>query len=265
MIAHNRPGQTRGTLVDGFVVHELMPDVAVRVTDSMLPLAAEVDAAVEVLWQAGIARVAAGGAGRLFNGRVFSVESMTPSLITGHLTEFRRVVAQMEDPAMFRVLGVRPLAVCGVLCCADGVAVGRRPSGAVYQGGMWQLPPAGSVDAGAVRDGGWIDLRAQILTELDEELGLPASSVTSATPMCVVEHPGSHVSDLGIALDCPMSGQAVLAAHRSHGNDEYDPLLVVSRAELAHFAAEAGDRLVPPARVFLHRLGLLPSLTRSVR
>jgi hypothetical protein len=252
-----------GTLVDGFVVHELMPDMAIAVTGAMPALSPEIDATVERLWQAGIARVAAGGAGRLFNGRVFSADSITPGLITGHLTEFRRVVAQMEDPAMFEVLGIRPLAVCGVLCCKDGIAVGRRPSGAVYQGGMWQLPPAGSVDAGAVREGNRIDLRGQILAELNEELGLPASSVTSVKPICLVEHPGSHVSDLGISLECPLSGEAVLAAHRTSGNDEYSPLLVIGRRELDRFVSQAGDLLVPPARVFLGRLGLLSCPARS--
>ena len=134
--------------------------------------------------------------------------------MTGHLTQYRRVVAQMERPELFAELGVRSFAVCGVLCCAGGVVVGRRHRAANYQAGMWQLAPAGSVDAGAVADDGKIDLRRQLLGELEEELGLPPDAVGEPRPLCVVEHPGSHVSDLGLALVTRLSAEEVLAAHR---------------------------------------------------
>ncbi len=163
--------------MDGFVVHEVAADVVVRVERAMPELPSAVDQEVERLWQVACQRVAAGGAGRLFNGRVFSADAITPHLITGHLTEFRRIVAQMERPVLFAELGVRPLAVCGVLRCADGVVVGRRHRAAIYQAGMWQLPPAGSVDAAAVGADGTADLRRQLLSELREELGLSADMV----------------------------------------------------------------------------------------
>ena len=144
--------------MNGFVVHELAAGVRVTVTRRMPDLAASLDAEVETLWRTACARVAAGGAGALFNGRVFSAEVIAPDGITGHLTEFRRIVAQMERPDLFGALGVRPLAVCGVLRCADGVVFGRRHAGAIYQADMWQLPPAGSVDAHAVGTDGMVGL-----------------------------------------------------------------------------------------------------------
>jgi hypothetical protein len=249
--------------VDGFVVHEVAADVAVRVGRVMPTLSPATELAVERLWQAASRRVAVGGAGLLFNGRVFSADTITPHLVTGHLTEFRRIVAQMERPGLFadppikpedKPL-VRPLAVCGVLRCADGVVVGQRHPAAIYQAGMWQLPPAGSVDASAVGDDGVVDLRRQLLDELQEELGLSPGTVGEPRPLCIVEHPGSHVSDLGLALTTSLTAEAVLAAHRAGGNAEYHELRVVPEARLAAFLAEAGKILVPPAREFLIRAG----------
>jgi hypothetical protein len=242
--------------VAGFVVHEVAADVVVRVTRAMPELPAAVDREVERLWQEANRRVAGGGAGRMFNGRVFSADVITPRLVTGHLTEYRRVVAQMEQPGLFAQLRVRSFAVCGVLRCVGGVVVGRRHRAANYQAGMWQLAPAGSVDAGAVTADGTIDLRRQLLSELREELGLPPEAVGKPRPLCVVEHPGSHVSDLGLALVTRLSAEAVLAAHRVGGNGEYEQMLVVSEAGLAAFLAEVGEALVPPAREFLMRAGL---------
>ena len=211
------------------------------------------DAEVEALWRAAAARVAAGGAGSLFNGRVFSADTITPGAIIGHLTEFRRIVAQMERPALFDSLRVRPLAVCGVLRCADGIVFGRRHAGAVYQAGLWQLPPAGSVDAGAVAPGGSVDIRRQLLAELREELGLAADGVATPEVLCAVEHPDSHVCDLGMTLNTRLSGQAVLAAHRALGNGEYPTLRIVPLTDLAAFVTAEQGEMVPPAPIFLAR------------
>lgn len=244
-----------GKAVDGFVVHEVMPDVAVRATRTMPDMPAPLEQEVERLWRAAAERVADGGAGRMFNGRVFTADAINPALITGHLTEYRRVVAQMERPALFAELGVRPLAVCGVLRCADGLVVGRRHPAAIYEPGMWQLPPAGSVDAGAQTADGRLDLRRQLLDELLEELGLPPAAVDRPRPLCIVEHPDSHVSDFGMALITHLSGEQVLAAHRAAGNAEYQQMLVVSDERLPGFLAAVGETIVPPALEFLRRVG----------
>jgi hypothetical protein len=242
----------------GFVVHELTAAPRVQVTRPMPDLPPTLDAEVERLWRIACERVAAGGAGALFNGRVFSADTIQPDLITGHLTEFRRIVAQMEQPALFDALGVRPLAVCGVLHCADGVVFGRRHTGAVYQADMWQLPPAGSVDSHAVGADGGVALGRQLLSELQEELGLRPDDVHTPVPLCVIEHPGSHVCDLGMALRSELAGEAIRAAHAGCGNGEYPTLRIVPIADLPEFLGDAGEAVVPPAPIFLARAGLLP-------
>lgn len=243
--------------MDGFIVHDVAPDATVRVTRTMPPLSPALDATVERLWQSACARVAAGGAGPLFNGRVFSADRIAHHSIEGHLTEYRRLVAQMEDHTLFPDLGIRSLSTCGIVRCAGGVAIGRRPAAAIYQPGMWQLAPAGSVDAQAVGPDGIADLAAQVLRELDEEVGLKPDQVSRPILLCVIEHPGSHVSDCGMAMTTPLDAHAVLAIHRARGNGEYADLRIVPEHALAAFVAEAGDTLVPPAVEYLRRLGLL--------
>lgn len=251
-------GQTPyASAMDGYVVHDLLPQVRVTVSRLMPDLPPTLNGAVEALWRKACARVVAGGAKALFNGRVFSADTIAPRGIAGHLTEFRRVVAQMEDPAMFEALRVRPLAVCGVIRCVDGVVFGRRHAGAVYQAGMWQLPPAGSVDAHAVGTDGAVRLERQLLDEMREELGLTPGDVGVPRPLCVVEHSGSHVCDLGMALHCRPGAGAIRAAHASRGNEEYPELRIVSLDDLPAFLAREGDAVVPPAPVFLKRAGWL--------
>ena len=242
---------------DAFTPHDIAEDLIVRVTRPLPDLPARLDAQVETLWRTAAARVAAGGAGTLFNGRVFSADRITPTEITGHITEFRRIVAQMEQPALFADLALRPLAVCGVVRCADGIPVGRRHPASIYQPGLWQLPPAGSVDPSAIDADGRVDLRAQVLRELEEELGVAGTQIDLVRPLCAVEHPGSHVTDIGLLLTTHLTGAQVLTAHRTRGNTEYDPLLCIPFADLSDFVARTGADLVPPAISFLSYAGLL--------
>jgi hypothetical protein len=238
-----------------FIEHPITPTVEVRVTREMPPLSAELEAQIDRLWDRAAARVEAGGAAPLFNGRIFTIDHLTPSRIDGHMTEYRRQVAQMEDNALYEQLGIRPLAVVGVTRCADGIVVGRRHAGAVYQPNMWQLCPAGSVDADALRADGTIDLQFQILGELAEELGVTAE-VTDLKPLCLVEHPGSHVSDLGMAITLKLRDWEIISAHRVSGNREYQTVSVISEDRLDWFIDFAGATLVPPATLLLRQAGL---------
>jgi 8-oxo-dGTP pyrophosphatase MutT (NUDIX family) len=228
-------------------VLEVAPDLRLRVTGQMPPLAPELDAVVERHWREASRERA------LFNGQVFCADRIGPQVIEGHWTEYRRAVAQMADPGLRDVLRIRSLAVCGVLRCRDGVAVGRRERASVYQAGLWQLPPAGSVDAGAAEPGG-ASWRRALLGELREELGIGEAGITELRPLCLVQHP-SGVLDLGIEIVTALSGAEVLEAHRGSGNREYEKLLVVDAAEAAARVAAEGGRLVESAFAFLNRIG----------
>lgn len=230
-------------------VHEVAADVRFRVVRPMPPLPPALDAEVERLWDAAQRRLA----GRLFNGRVFSADVITPHLVCGHWTEFRRVVAQMDRPDLHALLGLRSLAVGGVVICPEGVLFGRRPADAVYQAGEWQLPPAGSVDASAAGPEGSVDVLRQFFAELREELGLEPDAVGPPQLLCLVEHPGSRVLDLGVAVHTELSAAAIRAAHAAHGNGEYRTLVVIPEAELPDFLSRSDGALNGQAKEFLKR------------
>ena len=204
------------------------------------------DARVEAHW-------AAAAAGRaLFNGRVFCADGVSSAVLQGHWTEYRRIVAQMAEPALFETLRIRSVAVCGVLCCPDGIVVGRREGGSVYQPGLWQLPPAGSIDHGAAIPGG-ADWRHAILAELQEELGMPPDAAAALRPFRLVQHP-TGVLDMGIRIDTPMSATEIMARHRTLGDGEYDRLRILPQDGLLDAIQAEGGALVPAAALFLAHL-----------
>ncbi len=234
--------------MNGWRVHEVAAEVRFRVVRPMSTLPPALDAEVERLWQ-----IAQAHTPRLFNGRVFSADVITPRLVCGHWTEFRRIVAQMRRPDLHRELGIRSLAVNGVIVGPDGVVLGRRPVDAVYQADEWQLPPAGSVDASAAGREGAVDVLRQFFGELREELGLDPAAVSAPRLLCIVEHPGSRVLDLGIAVTTQLSAAAIRTAHAAGGNGEYGALEVVPVSGLPAFLTRAGGALNGQAKVFLAR------------
>jgi len=231
-----------------WVVHDVTASVRVVAARVMPALPAALEQEVDRLWQA-----ARRARPHIFNGRIFSIDEITPDIISGHWSEFRRSLAQIDRPELYDQLRVRSLAVNGVISCADGVLIGRRSSHAVYQAGQWQLPPAGSVDQSAEAPDGTINFARQLLQELQEELGVSPERIEGLTPLCLVEHPGTGVTDFGIAMRTSISSAELLTAHAASGNPEYEEMHVLPIDAILSL----GDDVMPTVPVFLARLQAL--------
>ncbi len=216
------------------------PQIALRITSNPPDLSAALAATVESQWQAAIA------ARHLFNGQVFNADRVTPSLIEGHWTEYRRLVASWADPAIFEQLQPRTLAVCGLLQCEGGVVLGRRSPAMAYLAGIWQSPPAGSIDPRAAQDGK-VDPLVALRHELREELGLSLDALT-ARPLCLVEHPGRGVLDLAYALATTLPFAQLVERHRASGDTEYTDLICVPPS---HAEQATAGKLSPATRALL--------------
>jgi len=234
--------------MDGWLVHEIAPGMRVVSTRAMRPLSPALETEVARIWQAAVSAQP-----KLFNGHIFTADVITPELISGHWTEFRRSLAQIERPELYDDLKVRSLAVNGVIRCDEGVLIARRSRRAVYQAGQWQLPPAGSVERRAERADGTVDIERQLLEELEEELGLPATNIVATIPLCLVEHPGSHVTDLGMVMRTTVDAATLLRAHAASGNTEYEDVSVLPIERILSL----GQDMMPTVPVFLrHMLSL---------
>src|SRR5579859_3764895 len=217
------------------------------------PLDADLEHRVEEMWRQEQTKRGTS----LFNGAILSVVSHSPERIEVGITEYRRFLAQRRDPTLFGKLGVRPLAVSGLMRCRDGVVLGRRSNASTQDAGRWELVPSGGVDARAVGADGAVSLIGQLMVELREETGCPAAAVTSAEPFLLVEDSGSQVIDIGIDLVLDLDAASVLAAHRSGATDEYALLRIVPDSELTTFVSQARPPVVEVSRALLEARGLL--------
>jgi hypothetical protein len=246
-------------------IFQLAEDFRILITRPEPVLSAAVSRDIESHWQKALTTNPL-----LFNGMVFSADVTARSLISGHFTEFRRVVAQMRDPALYESLGLHPISVSGVLFCRERsrascttLVLGRRSRKSIFQSSIWQLPPAGCLDDKAIILGGEIDWRRQLLSELVEELGMPAAAVEIIPSIGMVEYPAIHAMEIIIPLKCRWSSEDILETHRRSGNDEYEELRLVQAEDVLDTIGQLGDRLSLPARIFLPHL-LKSAFTRKL-
>ena len=224
--------------------HAFLPTARIESLGPAPALAADLESEVERLWQA-----EQRSRGKpLFNGHILSATEVGPARIAGRRVEYRCLVAQRARPELFEALGVRPVAVSGILRCPDGVVFGRRARSSAQDPGLWELVPSGGVDMAGIAEAGLIDIRNQMLTELNEEVGLSAGQVTVSAPFCLIEDHESKVLDIGLALTAPALTADI---HYASSEREYDELAVIPQAGLKHFLEQVGTQLVSVSRMLL--------------
>jgi hypothetical protein len=216
--------------------------------DRRISLSALVESEVENLWLAEQRRRGTS----IFNGSIFSAVEIVPLRISGRAVEYRHWVAQKARPELFDVLDVRPVAVSGLLECAEGIVFGRRGAAVTQDAGSWELVPSGGLDA-RNRVPGEVDYCGHCMTELREEIGIDSNAVVSVKPFCLVEDLDSHVLDIGVAMESPLDADTVLRIHRAAVSKEYDELRVVPRAALAEFGRSEAAQLVRVSAALLGR------------
>ncbi|GBR53391.1 hypothetical protein [Gluconobacter sphaericus] len=218
----------------------LEPDVVVRVGRSMPVLSPETEACVASHWEAALAKHPS-----LYNGRVFCADVIEPDVISGHWSEYRRVLAQMREPDLYGPQMLRPLAVVGLLRTLDGIVIGQRSEHSIYLPSYWQGAPAGNVES---REGeAEIDLAAQLLAECHEELGLTEADCQVGGCLLACEHPRTHIVDIGMDLTTTLDFESLKGRCRRLGNAEYQALKLVQPD------TELPERLVPTLSAMLEQ------------
>lgn len=233
-------------------VHDLSPNIEVRANPGSPPLSADLEKAVAAAWDAERARRPG-----LTDGTLFSIDHFSADRIAGRFVPYRHRIAARARPELAAALAVRPLAVSGLLLCADGVVFGRRAAQLTDAPEKWELVPSGGVESSAADAAGRVNLRRQILVELAEEIGLDAGDVSGLELFCAVEDDDSGIVDISIALASSLSAETVHRRHAERGSGEYVEIAIVAVSQIPGFVAAREGELLAVSRVLLERRGLL--------
>ena len=201
-------------------VTPLAPQVAVRIARPMPDLSPAIESRVASHWNAALAKHPT-----LYNGRVFCADVINAEIISGHWSEYRRVLAQMREPDLYGADFLRPLAVVGLLRTTDGIVIGQRSEHSLYLPGYWQGAPAGNVESRAGE--AQIDLAAQLMAECLEELGVSEAECQIGRCLLACEHPQTHIVDVGMKITTMLDFEALKERCSRLGNAEYQTLMLI--------------------------------------
>lgn len=195
--------------------------------------------------------------GGMFDGLLFSVERFGEDRVVGRFVRYSQFIAQLARPGLFDALRVRPMGVSGLVTCADGLVFGKRREGLTLDAGLWELAPSGGVDPSSRDGGGRIDVVAQILDEMHEEIGIGRECVASAVPFVLVENVENHVTEAVIAIALSLGGEEVRRWFGEGGSGEYTEIAVVPEGDVRSFAEARDGQMVAVSRRLLQDKGLL--------
>lgn len=216
-------------------------------------LSPELATLVETVWQEECARRGSS----LYDGELFSIAEITKNGFRGHFVPYRDWLAQTKRPGARAELGIRPLAVSGLVRLAEGVVFGRRAETVTQDPGCWELAPSGGIGPACRVPGGLIDVEAQLRSELDEELGVSPRHITSLALLGVVIDDSSGVVDVCYRIELDVGQEALCSAFTTRASSEYGEIRVVDAQALPSFLAEADAALSPVSRKLLGVAGLI--------
>lgn len=195
-------------------------------------LTAAMESRVSELWDCANDR--RGGA--LFNGRLLSISAMNEppgaGTVWGRFTEYRRFMAQLEDPSLYGELQVNPLAVTGLIDCADGILIGKR--GEVTEDAeYWEVLPSGGVSESCVSDSGEVDMACQLRREFEEEVGKGLPAFVNVAPAFWMFQESTHVVDIVLRATVKSTLAEVLQRFKANENREYEAVDAISLLSVA--------------------------------
>lgn len=152
-----------------------------------LVVPAEWQPAIETVWETEQSRRP------LFNGPALSFVRLHGGKIEALTTDYKTYLAQRQLPDLAATLGIRLLAVSGVVCREGAVLIGLRSATVTQDPGRWECVPSGGLSQP--------DLGRQLLEELQEEWGLAPSGVANWKPFALVEDVEAGVLDIGLQVD----------------------------------------------------------------
>lgn len=194
---------------------------------------------------------------KLTNGRIFSLHHRDGATFAASETQYKRWIAQHRDPGLFPALGIRPLAVSGIIRLKEGLVFARRAESNMQDAGLWELPPSGSIDISSRRAGGVIVAEAQLLAELEEELAVPPTALEAPPQaIAVMEDTVDHVIDIVFMLRLGWSFARLEEAFAAATNREYTALRIADARDATALMAGDGERLSPASQALLDHLAV---------
>ena len=156
-------------------------------------------------------------------------------VIKTRLCNYRFYYAQHQVPELYTSLGLNSLAVSGVLTCKNGIVIGKRGFEMLQDAGLFELVPSGAFDYHHFKSNSK-NIESQIISELEEEIGLYKSDLNKVKIVSIVTNSKLHVVDLVFDLRTGLRAKEIKNRWQSIENREYSKIYVIPKFFLKFFS-----------------------------
>lgn len=182
--------------------------------------------------------------GKLHEGAILSAIAYDNKSLTGQFVPYKYFLAQLFDPSLKRDLKIIPVSLSGLTQVGDNLIIAKRAWWVAQFPDCYELAPSGGVRPPNA-DQGYVDMKGQLLSELEDEVGIEPSFVKSVSFFSLVR---DYKSD-GIELIAKIlvKPSAILSS-----SSEYAQVITVPLSEVESFAESHAKEFVPLSLEMLH-------------
>lgn len=183
--------------------------------------------------------------GKLHEGAILSALAYDNKSLTGQFVPYKYFLAQLVDPSLKPDLKIVPVSLSGLTILGDNFILAKRAWWVAEFPDCYELAPSGGIRPPNAEQG-YVDMKAQILSELEDEVGIEASFVKSVRFFSLVRDIRSDSVELLakiIVKPC-----AILSS-----SSEYAQVISIPISETENFVEAHASEFVP---LSLELLGL---------
>lgn len=199
---------------------------------------------IEQIWSDAIANHP-----NLFNGKIYTLKNYKDGNLYIAESEYKVSFSIQKSPNIFKENPISILAVTGILLCEDGLILGRRGNSVSFQNGLWEPAPAGSLSCP--------DPKAQVLEELEEELGIARNRINEIEITGLIEDNNTSIADIIYKITIREKFNQIKSIEKNSKDNEHDELYCVKIADLGSFLAENQGKYIPILPDVLRLAGLI--------
>lgn len=159
---------------------------------------------------------------------------------------YRYYYAQRLSKDLENKLAIKPLCVSGLLMLDNKIIFGRRSMTVTQYKDYWELVPSGSISQKYFANKRLIDYKAQLIEELEEEIGFSCSA-TELEPFALIYDAGESTYD----ICCQINLKSQASKNLNLINKEYVELKSVPISELQNFLLANEHKLIPTSKAIL--------------
>jgi len=136
----------------------------------------------------------------LFDEPLFQVLAINSDKIEGRFIPYRVYLATTLDPTLSEDLSLTVLGVTGVTTNEKKILLAKRGPHVTRFSSQWECAPSGGLSQKFLQKNRTVDYRAELMDEMEEELGLPQEKIESMRPLFLIEDLSEKVVDLVLKL-----------------------------------------------------------------